>query len=69
MLNCVGADVRLAWSRWLRTLGNVVYESEHEHGGHFAAHEEPEELVKDIRAFYGRGGPAFSVVSKRNGYA
>ncbi|RDX44900.1 alpha/beta-hydrolase [Lentinus brumalis] len=55
--------------KWLRTLGNVVFESEHEHGGHFAAHEEPEELVKDIRAFFGRGGPAFGVVPQKNGYA
>ncbi|KAI0745574.1 alpha/beta-hydrolase [Earliella scabrosa] len=54
---------------WLRTLGNVVFESEHEHGGHFAAHEEPEELVKDIRAMFGKGGPAFGVVPGKNGYA
>ena len=55
--------------RWLRTLGNVVFESEHEHGGHFAAHEEPEELIKDIRAMFGKGGPAFGVVPGKNGYA
>ena len=57
------------WCRFLRTLGNVVFESIHSHGGHFAAHEEPEELVRDIRNMFGKGGPAFGVVPGKNGYA
>ncbi|KAI0633455.1 alpha/beta-hydrolase [Trametes polyzona] len=55
--------------RWLRTLANVVFESEHDHGGHFAAHERPEDLADDVRAMFGRGGPACGVVSGKSGYA
>ncbi|PCH40344.1 alpha/beta-hydrolase [Wolfiporia cocos MD-104 SS10] len=53
---------------WARTLGNVVFESEHESGGHFAAHEKPHELAADVRAMFGKGGPAFGVVKGRVGY-
>ncbi len=53
--------------RWLRSL-QLVFESEHESGGHFAAHEKPEELVADLRKMFGRGGPAYGVVKGREGY-
>ena len=56
-------------SRWTKTIGNVVFESEHESGGHFAAHEKPEALVGDLRKMFGKGGPAYGVVSGKNGYA
>ena len=49
-------------------MGNVVFESEHGNGGHFAAHEKPQELATDLRAMFGKGGPAFSVVSGKAGY-
>ncbi|OJT04975.1 hypothetical protein TRAPUB_4223 [Trametes pubescens] len=55
--------------KWLQTLGNIVFESEHEHGGHFAAHEHPEELADDVKRMFGKGGPAFGVVPGKNGYA
>lgn len=42
--------------------------SEHDKGGHFAAHEQPEALVADVRKMFGKGGPAFGVVSGRLGY-
>ncbi|PCH40341.1 alpha/beta-hydrolase [Wolfiporia cocos MD-104 SS10] len=54
---------------WSRTIGNVVYESEHQSGGHFAAHEQPEALAADVRSMFGKGGPAFGVVPGKNGYA
>ncbi|KAJ3516693.1 hypothetical protein NLJ89_g961 [Agrocybe chaxingu] len=47
--------------RWLKA-PNLVFESEHERGGHFAAHEQPKELVDDLRKMFGKGGPAFGVV-------
>ena len=47
---------------------NLVFESEHEHGGHFAAHEKPEALVGDLRKMFARNGPAFGVVKGKNGY-
>jgi len=48
---------------------HLVFESEHESGGHFAAHEKPEELVGDLRRMFGRGGGAFGVVKGKDGYA
>ncbi|KAI0734749.1 Alpha/Beta hydrolase protein [Fomitopsis betulina] len=53
---------------WARQAGNVVFESEHEAGGHFAAHEQPEALAGDVRAMFGKGGPAFGVVPGKTGY-
>ncbi|KAF5382510.1 hypothetical protein D9615_003064 [Tricholomella constricta] len=53
---------------WTKT-SNVVFESEHESGGHFAAHEKPQELVGDLRKMFGRGGGAFGVVKGKHGYA
>jgi hypothetical protein len=53
---------------WIKASTNLVFYAEHSHGGHFAAHEEPEELVSDLRKMFGRGGPAFGVVPGRDGY-
>jgi len=53
---------------WVRTIGNVVFESSHKGGGHFAAYEKPQELVGDVRKMFGKGGPAFGVVKGKNGY-
>ncbi|KAK0435513.1 alpha/beta-hydrolase [Armillaria borealis] len=53
---------------WTRTNGNAVFESEHSSGGHFAAHEKPQELVDDLRKMFGKGGPAFGVVPGKTGY-
>ncbi|KAF7342904.1 EHN domain-containing protein [Mycena sanguinolenta] len=54
---------------WARRTGNVVFEAEHKMGGHFAAHEVPELLVGDLRKMFGKGGPAYGVVSGHSGYA
>ncbi|KAL1722882.1 Alpha/Beta hydrolase protein [Schizophyllum commune] len=61
-------DIYVYPKSWKHTLGNVVFEAEHESGGHFAAHEKPEALVGDLRAMFGRGGPAYGVVPGRDGY-
>ncbi|KAF7299498.1 EHN domain-containing protein [Mycena indigotica] len=53
---------------WARLLGNVVFEAEHDRGGHFAAHEMPDLLVGDLRTMFGKDGPAFSVVPGFTGY-
>ena len=47
---------------------NVIFESDHESGGHFAAIEKPKELVGDLRKMFGKGGPAFGAVPGRTGY-
>ncbi|EGO03311.1 hypothetical protein SERLA73DRAFT_174750 [Serpula lacrymans var. lacrymans S7.3] len=54
---------------WTRLTGNAVFEAEHDSGGHFAAHERPDELVGDVRKMFGKGGPAYGVVPGRAGYA
>ncbi|KAH9169976.1 Alpha/Beta hydrolase protein [Lactarius sanguifluus] len=48
--------------------GNIVFESEHEVGGHFAAYEQPEALVADLRKMFGKSGPAAGVVPGYTGY-
>ena len=50
-------------------LGKLVFQVEHEKGGHFAAFERPEDLAGDLRKMYGTGGPAHGVVPGKNGYA
>ncbi|KAH8981170.1 Alpha/Beta hydrolase protein [Lactarius akahatsu] len=52
----------------LRSKGRIVFESEHEAGGHFAAYEQPEALVGDLRKMFGKSGPAAGVVSGCDGY-
>ncbi|KEF60837.1 microsomal epoxide hydrolase [Exophiala aquamarina CBS 119918] len=72
-------DVKLGISRfpkelllrprlWHHTMGPVVLMNEHDKGGHFAAWEVPELLVRDIREMFGRDGGAFGVVEGRSGY-
>jgi hypothetical protein len=52
----------------MRASHNVVFFGHHAHGGHFAAHEQPIELVGDLRKMFGRGGPAYGVVKGKEGY-
>ena len=72
-------DVKLGFARfpkelvimpksWNESMGPVVFESEYDHGGHFAAWERPDAIVSDLRKMFGKGGGAFGVVSGRNGY-
>ncbi|TDL22088.1 alpha/beta-hydrolase [Rickenella mellea] len=53
---------------WTRTIGSVVFESEHKFGGHFAMYERPDELASDIRRMFGKGGPAYGVVRGNHGF-
>ena len=72
-------DVRLGVARfpkeltlppklWHQTMGPLVFESEHESGGHFAAFERPDAIVDDLRNMFGKGGGAFGVVKGRSGF-
>jgi hypothetical protein len=54
--------------RFLRAEANVVFESEHDAGGHFAAYEKPEALVDDLRRMFGKGGPAAGAVPGKDGF-
>ncbi|KAI8627375.1 microsomal epoxide hydrolase [Xylariaceae sp. FL1651] len=62
-------DLVVLPSTWVRTLGDVVFEREHESGGHFAAWERPNEIVQDLRDMFGRGGGAFGCVKGATGYS
>ena len=46
----------------------MVFESQHEDGGHFAAHERPEALAQDLIKMFGKGGGAYGVVEGKTGY-
>ncbi|KAJ9668851.1 hypothetical protein H2201_001097 [Coniosporium apollinis] len=53
---------------WHQGMGEVVFESVYESGGHFAAWERPDAIVDDLRKMFGRGGGAFGVVGGCSGY-
>lgn len=53
--------------RWVENVGNLVFVSAHPRGGHFAAHERPQELAEDLQRMFGKGGPAFGVVESSQG--
>ncbi|KAJ7166379.1 Alpha/Beta hydrolase protein [Mycena crocata] len=61
-------DLAVFPKSWSRGNGNIVFESDHDGGGHFAAYEKPTELVDDLRRMFGKDGPAFGVVSGKAGY-
>ncbi|KAJ6571804.1 Alpha/Beta hydrolase protein [Mycena capillaripes] len=62
-------DILVFPKSWTRGIGNIVFDAEHDSGGHFAAYERPEYLADDLRKMFGKGGGAFGVVSEKSGYA
>ncbi|KJZ73397.1 hypothetical protein HIM_07191 [Hirsutella minnesotensis 3608] len=54
-------DVFVPPRRWARAMGPVAFERYHDKGGHFAAHEKPEELAADLREMFGEKGGAAAV--------
>ncbi len=61
-------EINVVPKTWAATLGPVVMQSEHEKGGHFAAWEVPEAIVKDLQQMFGKGGPCYGIVNGRSGY-
>ncbi len=53
---------------WHHIMGEVVFMTEHDKGGHFAAWEVPEALAGDLRTMFRRGGGAEGVVKGRGGF-
>lgn len=53
---------------WGRTLGPVVYKSENEQGGHFAAWERPDVIAADLLKMFQKGGPCYNIVKGKSGY-
>ncbi|KAF8869036.1 alpha/beta-hydrolase [Infundibulicybe gibba] len=54
--------------KWIRD-PTLVFEADHDSGGHFAAYEKPKFLVGDLRKMFGKGSRTFGVVANKNGYA
>ena len=61
-------ELDLSPRMWHETLGPLVFWSEHDQGGHFAAWEAPEELVDDLRNMFGEQGPCARCCGWRTGY-
>lgn len=61
-------DLNVPPRAWGRMLGPVVFESVHEDGGHFAAHERPQVLAEDLFKMFGKGGGAYGVIKGKAGY-
>ncbi|CAL1713413.1 unnamed protein product [Somion occarium] len=53
---------------WTRAIGKLVFASEHESGGHFAAHEKPAELADDLKKMFGTIKVCASQKSSYKGY-
>src|SRR5258708_9872731 len=47
--------------RFLRSKSNVVFESEHDNGGHFGAHEHTQARRRDVRKTFRKTGAAACV--------
>ena len=45
-------EIMMARRRWIEATNNVVYWNEADRGGHFAAMEEPDLFVDDVRSFF-----------------
>ncbi|KAL0575910.1 hypothetical protein V5O48_006056 [Marasmius crinis-equi] len=65
--SCFPKELFVPPRSWVKE-NNLVFESRHDSGGHFAAHEKPVELVDDLRKMFGKDGPAFGVVPGKDGY-
>ncbi|RMD40934.1 hypothetical protein DV735_g4184, partial [Chaetothyriales sp. CBS 134920] len=53
---------------WNKTMGPIVFERVWKVGGHFAAYEQPEELVRDLREMFGKDGGAYGLVKAHDGF-
>jgi hypothetical protein len=62
-------DIRVYPKTWNRVAGNVVFQKEHDRGGHFAAWERPDDIVADLREMFGKKGGAYGIIEGNSGYA
>ena len=61
-------EINVVPNTWAATLGPVVYQSEHEQGGHFAVWERPDAIAADLQKMFGKGGPCYGIVKGKTGY-
>ena len=62
-ISCFPKDISPIPLAWCKGLGPIVFQARHEDGGHFAAHERPEQLNEDLRTMFGKGGGAETVAA------
>lgn len=62
-------DVRILPRSRAHILGPIVFQNDHEHAGHFAAWERPQDLMCDLRIMFGRKGVAYDIFKGKSGYA
>jgi len=61
-------ELYVAPKSWGKLLGDVVFLSDNDSGGHFYASEKPELLARDLMDMFGKGGGAYKVVNGKSGY-
>ncbi len=61
-------DIIVVPKTWGRTLGPVVFESDHNDGGHFVAWEKPDALAGDLKKMFGKKGGAYGLIKGHDGY-
>ncbi|KAL5590198.1 hypothetical protein FOBRF1_013755 [Fusarium oxysporum] len=61
-------DLVLLPKLWNQTLGPVVFQEEHERGGHFAAWEQPGAIVGDLRLMFGDSDIGRKAVAVRSDF-
>lgn len=61
-------ELRVIPKTWVSKLGNIVFQRDSERGGHFFAFEMPDQLVRDVRDMFRKGGGAYGVVKGKRGY-
>lgn len=61
-------ELRIVPRLWAKTMGPLVYESESDSGGHFAAWERPEVIAGDLQKMFGKNGPCYKIIEGRTGY-
>lgn len=49
-------------------IGPVVYESENDKGGHFAAWERPDVIAEDLQKMFCKKGECYKIVPGKSGY-
>lgn len=54
---------------WHDSMGPIVFWRDHSMGGHFAAYENPDTIVNDLRTMFSHSCGAYGVVKGRNGYS
>jgi len=61
-------DMETSPKAWVRKMGDVVFESDNDSGGHFAAWEKPEHVARDLKNMFGEGAEAAEGLGDTSGY-